>query len=540
LAYTLTGSQLEQYHSVMSQAIQPPPQSITMQATRSLTHNPAVFDRTSTRAIEVQALAQTPAGELMQRAGEGIARLARALCPHARVVWVVCGPGNNGGDGLIAAAALARWGQQSGCSVNVSWAGPPSHTTDSNAALAHAIEAGAVFGDHAPLDIDLAIDAMLGIGSVNAPRAPMIERLQQLQAAPVVLCVDTPTGLNPDTGAWLLPETLPAPTPSQRRATLSLLTLKPGLFTGQGRDWAGEVWLDDLGVESLGLTLPTAALYQGCGTATNTAHHASHKGSFGQVTVIGGQTPTPNRIGMLGAAALAARAALHAGAGRVYWAPLGALPVGLDSAQPDLMQRSLADCWRGRDDARHVWVVGCGGGSAVAHTLPHVMAHVGPLVLDADALNHIAQMPNPGQALSARAQRGAPTVLTPHPLEAARLLGISVSDVQSNRLACAQRLANDWGVIVVLKGSGTVVTAPHQTPWINHSGNARLAIAGTGDVLAGLIGATLARRATGLNDHSAVRQQVAQAVWAHGHAADTWPEPTPLTASRLAGMLVPV
>ena len=501
-----------------------------------------LFDVSRTREIEQRALGQTSEGALMKAAGTACARLALALCPHARQIWVLCGNGYNGVDGLLAATVLARASAHNGCCITVSWAERPPEGEASKAAWEQAVHAGVLFSAAPPTSIDLAIDAMVGIGGHGPLRAPLVERVRQLEHASVVLCLDTPSGLDPDTGTWL--SDAPPPSPTQRRATLSLLTLKPGLFTHQGRDWAGQVWLDDLDTEQLDLEPPPASAYllQSHSTDLQAAPlaHASHKGSFGQVTVIGGQPPGEDGKGMLGAAVLAARAALHGGAGRVYLAALGNDQSPTIHAQPDLMQRALDDCWLGQDGAHHVWVAGCGGGNAIAAVLPQVLQHAGPLVLDADALNHIASNPSLANALIARAAQSLPTVMTPHPLEAARLLGTRVSEVQAQRLDCAQVLSERFGATVVLKGSGTVIAAPGQTPWINHSGNARLAIAGTGDVLAGLIGATLARHAGDVTTPSALRHWVAHAVRLHGQCALNWRGESALTASRLAESLQPL
>lgn len=240
---------------------------------------------------------------------------------------------------------------------------------------------------------------------------------------------------------------------------------------------------------------------------------------------------------MTGAALLAARAALHSGAGRVMVSLLSSTQTTpqVDPQQPELMFRSL----HALDLAHQTTVCGCGGGQAIKAVLPTVLARAQTLVLDADALNAIAAEPSLAADLKARAEQvttrdehGRPTkrtVLTPHPLEAARLLGITAAEVQADRLAAAQALADLFGVVVVLKGSGTLITAPHRTPFINASGNALLATAGTGDVLAGMVGARLA---SGLSAWDAA----CSAVFAHGHLADDWRLRRPgqvLTASAL-------
>jgi hydroxyethylthiazole kinase-like uncharacterized protein yjeF len=171
---------------------------------------------------------------------------------------------------------------------------------------------------------------------------------------------------------------------------------------------------------------------------------------------------------------------------------------------------------------------GCGGGAVIEGVLPQVLQQAGRLVLDADGLNAVAGSTSLQEALSARAPREHPTVLTPHPLEAARLLGTSTGDVQLDRIAAAQTLADRFGCVVVLKGSGTVIAAPGQVPMVNGTGNARLATGGTGDVLAGWIAALLAQGLPTLRAAQA-------AVCRHGLLADTWPAAQPLTAGALAG-----
>jgi len=170
---------------------------------------------------------------------------------------------------------------------------------------------------------------------------------------------------------------------------------------------------------------------------------------------------------------------------------------------------------------------GCGGGDAVRAVLPQVISVAGQLVLDADALNAIADDTQLQGRLAARGARMRQTVLTPHPLEAARLLNCSVAEIQADRLRAASELVRRFGCVVVLKGSGTVVAGPGQLPLINPTGNARLAIAGTGDVLAGMVAAGMAGGASAF-------EAAASAVHAHGLRADRWPVNQPLSASALA------
>lgn len=471
----------------------------------------------ATRTLERQAAIALPPHTLMRRAGLATANLAQALAPHARSVWVACGPGNNGGDGLEAALHL----HERGYHPVVTWLGQPGQVpADAQDAWHRATHAGVTFSDTPPAHVDLCIDALLGIGSTRAPHGLMAQWVQHINHSnATVLAIDVPTGLHSDTGAFSGPATDandPASNCVRAHHTLSLLTLKPGLFTAHGRDYAGQVWLDHLGVDVSGV----AANAQLTGLPLRLAHrHASHKGTRGDVAILGGAP------GMTGAALLAASAALHAGAGRIFVCLLDANAIGVDLVQPELMLRPYAQLPL---DALTV-VCGCGGDTAVAGVLGEVMARAPRLVLDADALNAIAADPRLKAQLCHRGGAQV-TVLTPHPLEAARLLGCDTGQVQSNRLAAAQALADELQCTVVLKGSGTVTAAPGQIPAINSTGNGLLATGGTGDVLAGLVGTRLA---SGMPAFEAAWT----AVYQHAALADHWPEGTALTASALAQSL---
>jgi hydroxyethylthiazole kinase-like uncharacterized protein yjeF len=413
-------------------------------------------DVLSSRAAEADALALHRAGELMARAGLSAARLAMALWPRSRSVTVWAGPGNNGGDGLVAARHLHECGWRVEVLLVAPVEQPPA---DAAAALRDARAAGVpvhLWTGATTAEGDVAIDALLGLGSARAPQGLLARAIAALNAsAAPVLAIDLPSGLHPETGRLLGAEAVRA------QATLSLLTLKPGCFTHEGRDHAGAVWLDDLGHPAGAGT----ALLSGPPPTTRRAH-ATHKGRYGDVAVVGGAT------GMTGAAQLAAGAALAAGAGRVYLSPLDAGVVA--SARPELMTR--IDWWRQPPAtlAASTVVAGCGGGEAIRAALPALLGHAGRLVLDADALNAISQDATLHALLRARRR---PTLLTPHPLEAARLLGCTAAEVQNDRIATAQRLAIQTDAAVLLKGSGTVIATPAGTPCINPTGNAALATA---------------------------------------------------------------
>lgn len=502
-----------------------------------------LFDTAGTRSIEQMAADRLPPQALMQRAGLALARLALALAPHARRVWIACGPGNNGGDGLEAAMHLARWGVP----LTVTWLGRADQApADTRTAWQRASAAGVRLADKPPADLsaqDLCIDALLGIGAARPPTGDMADwlRIMRTGAAPLLM-VDLPSGLNADTGVLWNADAADsiAHTPCHHapRNTLTLLTVKPGLFTADGRDACGTVWFDDLDVTpDTAPDAAPAALLNSTPRIPARAH-ASHKGSFGDVAVIGGLTDRARGIAMTGAALLAACAALHGGAGRVYVAPLSGgsdnaeqTPM-LDMDQPELMFRR----WDALALETSTVVCGCGGGDALHAVLPDVLRRAARLVLDADALNAVAAEPTLGALLAQRAACGQTTVLTPHPLEAARLLSTDARAVQADRLAAARTLAERWNVVVALKGSGTIIAGPNETPRLNPTGNAQLATAGTGDVLAGLIGAYLA---AGPRAFASAFSAVCAAVYRHGQIADQWHGPEPLTAGALARQVKP-
>jgi hydroxyethylthiazole kinase-like uncharacterized protein yjeF len=472
---------------------------------------------TACRAIEQAAAAQLPPHTLMARAGEAVARLALAIAPHAQTIELWCGTGNNGGDGLIAAAQLRQWGKDARV---VLIGDPASGPDDARDAWQRAQVAGVPVllpGMPAQVQADLAVDALLGIG-VNRPLdgalAAAVNRLND-SACPV-LAVDVPSGLHSDTGT--------VQGVAVRAAhTLALLALKPGLFTAQGRDHIGRLWFDDLMVAAAPSPIELAGRDAALALSAPRLH-AQHKGSFGDAVVIGGSS------GMGGAALLAARAALAAGAGRVYLGLLSAPEAAwFDAAHPELMSRTLAQLLVPAALDNATVVCGCGGGTAVRDVSPTVLHHARRLVLDADGLNTVAADAALTRALRARAARGLASVLTPHPLEAARLLNTGSHDVQADRLHAAQELADAMQCTVLLKGSGSIVATPGHTTSINPTGDARLGTAGSGDVLAGWIGGLWAAHTATASAHA-----VAQAAaWVHGAAVEHALFTGPLLASRL-------
>jgi hydroxyethylthiazole kinase-like uncharacterized protein yjeF len=468
-----------------------------------------LFDLAQTRRIE--ALAQTGLAPhtLMQRAGLAVAQMAMAIAPHARRIWIACGPGNNGGDGLEAAIHLQEWGK----TPVLTWLGSTSSASkDPLAAYNRVVAHGLTVSEEPPENFDMGIDALLGIGANRRePTGQMADWISRMNRSDLpILSVDVPSGLDADTGSA-------AKLHVYASHTLSLLTLKPGLFTSYGRDACGDIWLDDLGVSDRipDAPPPTAQLNRAPSRAVRL--HASHKGSFGDVAIIGGAA------GMTGAPLLAARAALHTGAGRVFVGLLDQTGLTVDPCQPELMFRGIDSL----DLSAMTTVCGCGGGSAIATHLQGIFSSLSPVVIDADAINVIASEAILQAALKLRSTRALATVLTPHPLEAARLLGCDPTQVQQDRLKAANQMAAMFGCTVILKGSGTVIAEPDQVSVLNVTGNARLATAGTGDVLAGMVGAHLAM---GLPTF----QAACAAVYEHGAIADAWRNPERLTASQLA------
>lgn len=441
----------------------------------------------------------------MERAGLALARLVLAVTPHAHKIWVACGPGNNGGDGFEAAWHLKQWGKEPIVTCIASSGPAPA---DAAAARNKAMQAKVTFSEQVPEHYDACIDALFGIGPLRSfdPHSAALVATINSGAAPVI-SVDLPSGLDADTGTS-------SAVCVKADFTLCLLTLKPGLFTAGGRDACGEIWFNALDVPE-----PAEACAQlNPLPPPSVRAHNTHKGTYGDVGVVGGAK------GMTGAALLAATAALHGGAGRTYVTLLDPDHPHFDIHQPELMFRTLAQL---PVDAMTI-VAGCGGGASMQQHLPELIARAAHLVLDADALNAIAAQPELVQRVACRKPES--TVLTPHPLEAARLLGCSSSQVQANRLGSAQSLADRFACTVVLKGSGTIIAAPRTLARINTTGNARLATAGTGDVLAGLIGARLAAGGSSF-------LASCEAVFRHGQVADAWNASTTLTAQSLARAL---
>lgn len=470
----------------------------------------ALYSIRQIREIENAALSELPPGTLMRRAGQAAANLALTLLPENKkgaAVLVLAGPGNNGGDAFVAAAILAL----SDISVSVlSFGDADKRSTEARQALERArgtpIEWLAVpMADDAGSALAarpwrLVIDGLFGIGLKQAISGNMRRLVEMVNELPCpLLALDNPSGLDADTGAIAGENGIAV----RASHTITFIGDKPGLHTFHGRDHAGQVHVADLGISQTRFPEPTmrlnsAALFADCLRARQ---HESHKGSYGNVAIVGGSH------GMTGAPVLSARAALHCGAGRVYVAFPDELPP-YDALQTELMFRRAADF----DSSTAVSVAGPGLGKARSgrEALERTLGSANPLVLDADALNFLADEP---AYLRRIARRRGGTLVTPHPLEAARLLGITSAEVQADRIEAARKLARISKAVVVLKGSGTVIAAPDGEIAVNPTGNPALATAGTGDVLAGVCGALLAQKWP-------IWKAALGAVWMHGAAAD--------------------
>ncbi len=477
------------------------------------------------RRIEQAATVSLPPGTLMQRAGHAAADLAENLLPAGEAVsraLILAGPGNNGGDAFVAAARLA----EKGISVNLLFnADPDKLPTDAKEAYAHARRhAVAIDGFSALPKIlekqwDIVVDGLFGIGlskAIASPYRELIDALNRMSCP--ILALDVPSGLDPDTGTIVGVDG----TALRATHTITFIADKPGLHTAHGRDLAGIVHVASLGIDERFFDAPEMfrngpGLFAAC---LRPRPHNSHKGSYGNVAVVGGAR------GMHGAAVLSARAALHLGAGRVYVGFLDDAPA-YDGMQPELMCRTadMLDV----EDATVIAGPGMGMSPHAAERLAALCSKAGPLVLDADALNLLAA--DPGLRRSVAQRKGA-TILTPHPLEAARLLSATAAQVQADRMKAARELARGFKAVTVLKGSGSVIARPDGKIAINGTGNPALATAGTGDVLAGLCGALLAQSCPAW-------EAALAAVWIHGAAADRLVEQGIGPVGMTAGELIP-
>ncbi len=495
-----------------------------------------LYTAAQVRALDQQAITEfgIPGLELMSRAAASVLGHVRQRWPQVRRLLVFAGTGNNAGDGYL----LAALAHEQGLRVQVLEAGDPARLgADAGRARTRALDAEVPLlpldspeGRQAcePVAQTVVIDALLGMGLTGPVRPALRQAIAVLNAldAPVV-AVDIPSGLCADTGVVQGVAV---------RATLTVccIALKQGLLTAQGPDHAGELVVDDLGLPQ--------ALWRGAVGSTPAVRRVdihsvagllearplnAHKGQAGQVLVIGGET------GMGGAALLAAEAAGRAGAGLVRLLTRQAHVPAVLARRPEIMVQAMESVETGDGPALHALVrdatvivigPGLGRGPRARQLLRDVLGMASPeqaMVLDADALNLLAEA---WQERADTAPAGVPPhgvrrrewVLTPHPGEAARLLGCTSADIQADRFAAVRQLQSRWGGVVLLKGLGSLIC--HEAEGVQQvslctEGNPGMASGGMGDVLAGLTGALLAQ---GLP----AARALTLAVCVHGEAAD--------------------
>ncbi len=461
---------------------------------------PPLYTVEGIRALEAAALKRDPAADLMARAGRAAADHARTLAGDGgRAVLVLAGPGNNGGDAFEVAARL-KHGFHRVDLVFTGDAGKLSH--DAAAALAKWNAADGRLLKSIPdgARYDLVVDGLFGVGLVR----PLARELAALVAAASALpgpklALDLPSGLNADTGAVM-------GAAFRATHTITFIAAKPGLFTLDGPDHAGEVALAPLDLDAAALAPPSGHLVtEAIAAAPLLARPRNfHKGLAGSLAIIGGAA------GMVGAAVLAGRAAVKLGAGKVFLGLLAEQSPAFDSAQPELMLRKPEQLLADAPLTAVAAGPGLGTDASAQRVLAQALRLELPIVLDADALNLVAAY---GVLRSAVQVRKAATLLTPHPAEAARLAGCTTAEIQADRIGAARRLAAKLKSFVALKGNGTVTAAPDGRWWLNASGNPGMASAGMGDVLTGIVGALAAQ---GLAPEDAL----VAGVFLHGAAAD--------------------
>lgn len=448
----------------------------------SLPH--ALYRAADVRELDRRAIAAgIPAPALMERAGRAVFDALRERVPAAGRVLVLCGGGNNGGDGYV----VARLARQAGLAVTVCPLVDPS-VLKGAAAQMHAgwIGAGGAcepFSAAALHECDVVIDALLGTGLDRAVEGSFADVIRTVNAAiKPVIAVDIPSGLHADTGA------VPG-VAVQATFTVSFIGLKAGLFTARGPAHAGEVLFAALDVPA-DIYLDLAPLAERLDASMLTGWlppraRDAHKGSFGHVGIVGGGP------GMPGAARLAGEAALRTGAGKVSVLASPANPVAITGSRPELICHAintgpdLEPLLRKTD----VHAIGPGLGQAIWseeiwNTLRHRDSAGTPRVFDADGLNWLARHPLP---------LNGNDVITPHPGEAARLLDCDIARIEVDRFAAVRRLAEKFGCVAVLKGAGTLVAAPDGRVRLCDAGNPGMASAGMGDVLTGVIAALRAQ-----------------------------------------------
>ncbi|HEY4367352.1 MAG TPA: NAD(P)H-hydrate dehydratase [Steroidobacteraceae bacterium] len=441
-----------------------------------------VYTAAQVRALDRHAIEalQIPGYTLMTSAGEAALTTLRSYWPAAQRIVVLCGPGNNGGDGYV----LARLARERRLDVKViALAEPDGLRGDAQRAWRDFIAAGGTTSPWSDDCLDhgeVIVDAIFGTGLSRAVDNAMAKRFQIVNDhRAAVLALDIPSGLHADTG-----RILGAAVHAER--TLTFIGLKLGFYLGEGPNVTGTVLFDGLNLPAAAFTVESSAARIGEDALARLLprrRRTAHKGQQGHVLVIGGGT------GMAGAARLAGEAALRVGAGLVTIVTRPENVAAIVASRPELICRGVehaADI-EALLDRSDVLAIGPGLGQdawAVA-LVDAALRRRKPAVLDADALNLLAQSPS---VCNNR-------ILTPHPGEAGRLLGVSAADIQNDRLASARAIVARYGGVVVLKGAGTLVVQDGSLPSICDQGNPGMASPGMGDVLTGVIAGIAAQTA---------------------------------------------
>lgn len=440
-----------------------------------------VYSVASVREIDRAAIEdhRIPGYTLMTRAGAAALHAARRRFPDARRWQVICGAGNNGGDGYV----VARLAANEGIGVSVlALVDPASLSGDAAVAYGDFAAAGGVvmpWADEIDNKAELLVDAILGSGLEREVGGKFAKAVSAMNAhAANVVALDIPTGIHGDSGKVL-------GAAIEADLTVTFVGLKAGLFLDNAANFCGELIFDGLDIPDVCRAAVSPAFRRIddalLARVLSPRPRASHKGDFGHVLVIGGGD------GMPGAARLCGEAALRAGAGRVSIATAPAHAAILTATRPELMSHAVAEAADLEPLLEKTDVVAFGpglGDSAWARALFEVVAaDTRPAVWDADALNLLAETPD----------RAELRIITPHPGEAGVLLGQPTDEVQSDRVAAVRALQDRFGGVAVLKGAGTLISAGAETPSICTSGNPGMAAAGMGDVLTGIIAALLAQ-----------------------------------------------
>ena len=458
-----------------------------------------IYTAAQVRELDARLIAAgTPGFELMQRAAHASWRALRQQWPQTAGVTVLAGRGNNAGDGYLIAAMAQRAGWQ----VQVLAVGDPAQLLgDAQLACAEAVASGVLiqpWSDCALLQ-GVLVDALLGTGLQGSVREPYAQAIRLANSSGLpILAVDIPSGLCADTGCEL-------GVSIRANLTVSFVGLKLGLFTGAGPDRVGRLEFAELQADAQVRERVVAVaerLSSGSLMRLPPRARSTHKGQLGHLLVVGGDH------GFAGAALLASESALRAGAGLVSLATRGEHLTAALARRPELMCTAIASANQlcPQVEAADVLVVGPGLGQAAwGRSLLSVAANARQAqVWDADALNLLA---------AGHASLPAGAVLTPHPGEAARLLGCSTAQVQADRPQAAKELARRYQAVIVLKGAGSLIASPQGLLAVCSNGHPAMAGAGFGDVLAGLIGALMAQ---GLQAYPSA----CLAVWLHARAGE--------------------